>query len=71
MRSAYFLNKISSNFIITIFFFFFFFLFKVGEGEKGNYKGGSFPQLILTEEKKEQDIGMLPKIRLEAAHLAS
>lgn len=28
------------------------------------------PQLILAEEKKELDIGMFPKIQLEAAHLA-
>jgi hypothetical protein len=39
----------------------------VGEKEKGNFKVGSFPQLILTKEKKEQKqvIGILPKIWLE------
>jgi hypothetical protein len=51
----------------------FYFLFKAGEKEKGNFKVGSFPQLILTEEKKEQKqvIGILLKIWLEATHLAS
>ena len=46
-------------------------IFKAVEGKKGNYKSGFFPQLILTKEKKEQIIGMLLNIWLEAAHLVS
>jgi hypothetical protein len=34
---------------------FFFFLIKAGKGEKRNYKGESFPQLILTEEKRREE----------------
>jgi hypothetical protein len=37
----------------------------------GNYTSGSFPQLILTEERNGQVTGMLPKMLLKAAHLAS
>jgi len=65
-----FLNILAS-FLFFFFFFGFFFLFNKGKMGNGNYTSGSFPQLILTEERNGQVTGMLPKMLLKAAHLAS
>jgi hypothetical protein len=46
--------------ICLLFFFFFFFFFLIEYGKKG-YKVGSFPLLILMEEKIGDPIGMLSK----------
>ena len=57
----------SSCFLLTLFFFF-------DDDEqiqtKGkDYLGGSFPLLILMENKMEEKLRMLPNTRLVAAHL--